>query len=84
MFRVGKHMTFDRLEYDRVHMTMERFFLFLKDFQMTTAAIDDKTREVVDKNHVITAFKKISSNSRELSFEEFVQAIEKLAVIYWD
>ncbi len=26
----------------------------------------------------------MASNSRELSFEEFIQCIEKLAVIYWD
>jgi hypothetical protein len=32
-------MTFDRLEYDKVHMTMERFFLFLRDFHMTGALI---------------------------------------------
>jgi len=32
VFRTRKHMTFDRLEYDQVHMTIERFFLFLKDF----------------------------------------------------
>ena len=26
----------------------------------------------------------MSANSRELSFEEFIQCIEKLAAIYWD
>ena len=33
-------MTFDRLEYEKIHMTMDRFFLFLKDFQLTAAHID--------------------------------------------
>lgn len=26
----------------------------------------------------------MSSNARELSFEEFIQCIERLAVMYWD
>ena len=29
-------------------------------------------------------FKKISSNARVLSFEEFIQSLERLAVMYWD
>lgn len=32
IFRVGKYMTFERLEYEKVHMTIDRFFVFLKDF----------------------------------------------------
>lgn len=32
VFRTGKYMTFERLEYEKIHMTIERFFLFLKDF----------------------------------------------------
>lgn len=84
VFRTGKHMTFERLEYEKVHMTIERFFLFLKDFELTVANIDTKNREVVDKQNVITTFKKVSSNARELSFEEFIQVIEKLAILYWD
>lgn len=37
IYKTGKHMTFERLEYEKVHMTMDRFFLFLKDFDLTTA-----------------------------------------------
>lgn len=44
----------------------------------------DKKEEVIDKNTVILYFKKISSNSRDLSFEEFIRCIEKLAIIYYD
>ena len=77
-------MTFDRLEYEKVHMTIERFFLFLKDFELTTALIDGKRREIIPKNFIITIYKKISSNCTHLSFEEFVQCLEKLAVIYWN
>ena len=32
VFRTGKYMTFERLEYEKIHMTIECFFLFLKDF----------------------------------------------------
>ena len=84
IFKTGKHMTFERLEYEKVHMTMDRFFLFLKDFELTTAEIDGKRKEVVEKQIVITIFKKVSSNARELSFEEFIQCIEKLALVHWD
>ena len=31
-------------------MTMDRFFVFLKDFGLTTAVIDGVNREVFDKN----------------------------------
>lgn len=49
IFRVGKHMTFDRLDYQKVHMVMERFFKFLSDFGLTVATIDGRQREVVSK-----------------------------------
>lgn len=62
-------MTFDRLEYERVHLTMDRFFLFLKDFELTLMRSSEKKEEVLDKNAIITVFKKISSNCRDLSFE---------------
>ena len=32
----------------------------------------------------MTIFKKISSNSRDLTFEEFIKCLEKLAVVYYD
>jgi len=84
VFRTGKHMTFDRLVHDRVHMTVERFCLFLRDFQATGSVIDGKNREILEKPIVVTTFRKIASNARELSFEEFIQCIDKLAVLHWD
>lgn len=44
----------------------------------------EKKEEVIDKNTVILFFKKISSNSRDLSFEEFIRCIERLAIVYYD
>lgn len=49
IFRVGKHMTFDRLDYEKVHIGMDRFFKFLGDFGLTTATVDGRQREVVSK-----------------------------------
>lgn len=77
-------MTFERLEYEKVHLTMERFFLFIKDFELTIMKVGDKKEEVVDKNTIILYFKKISSNSRDLSFEEFIRCLERLAIAYYD
>lgn len=68
-------MTFERLEYEKLHMTMERFFIFLKDFNLLTAVVDGRQKEIVEKNSVILLFKKVASNARELSFEEFIQCI---------
>ena len=68
-------MTFERLEYEKLHMTMERFFIFLKDFNLLAAVVDGRQKEIVEKNSVILLFKKVASNARELSFEEFIQCI---------
>lgn len=37
-------MTFERLEYEKNHLTMDRFFVFLKDFSLTAALIDGVSR----------------------------------------
>lgn len=84
VFRTGKHMTFDRLEYDRVHMTVERFCLFLRDFKATTAVINGRNCEVLENPIIVATFRKVASNARELSLEEFIQCIDRLAIIHWD
>lgn len=62
-------MTFDRLEYEKVHLTIDRFFVFLKDFNLTSIKTkDNKTREIIDKQEVIKLFKKVSPNCRDLNF----------------
>ena len=77
-------MTFERLEYEKTHLTMDRFFVFLKDFELILMEVKGKKEEVVDKNNIITIFKKVSSNSKDLNFEEFISCLEKLAVLYYD
>ena len=39
---------------------------------------------MVEKNAIITVFKKISSTCRDLSFEEFIQCLEKIAIMHYD
>lgn len=51
---------------------MDRFFFFLKDFDLTHLEFHDKKKDLLDKTMLITLFKKISANCRDLSFEEFV------------
>lgn len=85
IFKTGKHMTFDRLEYEKNHLAIDRFFFFLKDFNLTSMKTKDgKIREIVEKQEVIKLFKKISPNCRDLSFEHFIIIIEKLGEIYFD
>lgn len=78
-------MTFDRLEYEKVHLTIDRFFIFLKDFNLTSIkAKDGKIREIIDKQEIIKLFKKVSTNCKDLNFEQFIIMIEKLGEVYFD
>jgi hypothetical protein len=78
-------MTFDRLEYEKVHLTIDRFFIFLKDFNLTSIkAKDGKIREIIDKQEIIKLFKKASPNCKDLNFEQFIIMIEKLGEVYFD
>mgnify|MGYP001953961317 CR=1 FL=1 len=61
-------MTFERLEYEKSHMTMDRFFVFLKDFSLTSATIDGVNREVFEKNELVLIFKKASANCKDINF----------------
>lgn len=61
-------MTFERLEYEKSHLTMDRFFVFLKDFGLTMAKVDGVNKEVIDKNDLILLFKRVSINAKDLNF----------------
>lgn len=84
IFKTEKHVTFDRLEYDKTHMNMDRFFLFLKDFGLTHAEVNGKDVDIMNKNDIVLAFKKISPNAKQISFEEFITLIEKVGLLYYD
>lgn len=78
-------MTFDRLEYEKVHLTIDRLCVFLKDFGLTVGKMGEgKGKEVLDKQEIIRLFKKVSSNCRDLDFEAFILIIEKIAEVYFD
>ena len=63
---------------------MDRFFLFLKDFGLSYAEVNGKNVDIMEKNDIVLAFKKISSNAKEVSFEEFITLIEKVGLLYYD
>ena len=67
-------------------MTIERFFVFLKDFELTTGTVGDskKPKEIVPKANIITLFKKVSPNSKDLTFEQFINCLERIAVVFHD
>ena len=48
---------------------MDRFFLFVKDFDLISMEVNGKNEEIIEKNTVIFTFKKISSNAKDLTFE---------------
>lgn len=77
-------MTFERLEYEKNHLTMDRFFVFLKDFGLTMAMIDGVNREILDKAQLVLHFKKISINCKDLNFEQFISILEAIAILYYD
>ena len=68
-------MTFERLEYEKSHMTMDRFFVFLKDFGLTIAKIDGVNKEVFEKNDLVLLFKRTSANAKDLNFEQFISCL---------
>lgn len=63
---------------------MDRFFVFLKDFALTTAKIDGVSKEVIDKNDLVLLFKRVSVNAKDLNFEQFVSCLEKIGLLYYD
>lgn len=77
-------MTFERLEYEKVHMTLDRFFVLLRDFRLTTISVDGRTRELVPKVKIMNIFKKVSSNAQDITFEEFIECLERIAVLHYD
>lgn len=78
-------MTFDRLQYEKIHLTIDRFFVFLKDFNLTSMKTKDgKIKEIVEKQEIVKLFKRVSPNCKDLNFEQFIIMIEKLGEIYFD
>lgn len=75
-------MTFDRIVYENEHLTIERFFAFIKDFKLNEIPIDEGVnKQLTDRNNIILLFKKASSNARNLSFSEFIICVERLFVL---
>jgi hypothetical protein len=68
-------MTFERLEYEKSHLTMDRFFVFLKDFKLTSALVEGELREIFDMSDLILLFKKVSINCKDVNFEQFVSCL---------
>lgn len=63
---------------------MDRFFAFLKDFNLNISKIDGVLREVIDKNDLVLLFKRVSINAKDLNFEQFISCLEKIGLIYYD
>ena len=59
-------MSFDRIEYENQHMTLERFFAFINDFKLNEIPVDDTNKQLTHPNNIILLFKKCSSNARNL------------------
>jgi hypothetical protein len=47
----------------------------LKDFGLTAAEFDGENKEIIEKGEIVRTFKRISSNCRDLSFEEFIACL---------
>ena len=41
-------------------------------------------KQLVPKVKVINIFKKVSSNAKDITFEEFIECLERLAVVHYD
>jgi hypothetical protein len=49
-------------------MTIDRFFIFLKDFKLTVLEGKGKVKEVLARDAVLRIFKKVSPNGKDLNF----------------
>ncbi|KAL4445676.1 hypothetical protein ABPG74_006227 [Tetrahymena malaccensis] len=67
----GKYATFDRVQQETNTMSMGKFFLFVRDFGIVNKNLK--------KNKLVEIFKKNSSNSKDLTFEEFKQILQKIS-----
>jgi hypothetical protein len=77
-------MSFDEINYQYEHLTLERFFVFISDFKLNEIPTDDGNSQLTDRSHIILLFKKASSNARLLSFHEFIIALERLFVLLFN
>lgn len=66
---VGKKATFDEIQRELNNMNMGEFLRFILDFGIP-----------IKKDKVVLIFKKISTHSREISYEEFKQILIKIFV----
>ncbi|EAS03072.3 alpha/beta fold hydrolase (macronuclear) [Tetrahymena thermophila SB210] len=72
----GKYATFDRVQQETNTMSMGKFFLFVRDFGIVNKNLK--------KNKLVEIFKKNSSNSKDLTFEEFKQILQKISEFHSD
>ncbi|KAL4493503.1 hypothetical protein ABPG72_007511 [Tetrahymena utriculariae] len=72
----GKYATFDRVQQETNTMSMGKFFLFVRDFGIVNKNLK--------KNKLVEIFKKNSSNSKDLTFEEFKQILQKISELFSD
>ena len=58
-------MSFDRIEYENQHMTLERFFALINDFKLNEIPVDDNNKQLTHPNNIILIFKKSKRFGKE-------------------
>lgn len=78
-------MSFDEINFEYEHLTVERFFVFIVDFKLNEIPSDDgSSKQLTDRNPIVLLFKKASSHVRLLNFHEFIIALERLFVLLFN
>lgn len=77
-------MDFDRIVYENEHLTIERFYAFILDFQLNEAIIHGEKKLLADRSEITLLFRKCSSNGRNLDLPEFVVCLERLFVLLFE
>lgn len=79
-YATGKNATFDRIKHESNILTMNKFMLFCRDFAVISGSKQDNEEvELLKMPDLVEIFKKHSINHKEMTFQQFTEALQKIA-----
>jgi hypothetical protein len=80
-YATGKNPTFDRIQYETNILNVNKFMVFCKDFELlhTGAKSDESGYDYPKMAELVEIFKKHSENYKDMNFEQYKRALEKIA-----
>ena len=81
-YATGKNATFDRIKHESNILTMNKFMMFCRDFVIIAGSSKhehEQQTELVKMADLVEIFKKNSTNYKEMSLQQFNEALSKIA-----